>query len=273
MALVDKHDIGSNQEGVDGSTLKNTPVDNGDYYTFNGSDNGLYWSSDWGDETTIDIKAKFRLHDKDKGSAQVIWKSGGNAKSIAIGIDASGNLGIFARSSSSLTSIVFDSSSYSNDVWYYLYATRYWIILQEVDNLGTYVEEEVSITPANGIDAESIGFARVGCPISGVGSDTSYFDGDIDYIELYELGTLEFINPLQYYFEGYVYELGLPVSRKLFLHRRSDGTLEYSTTSSGNGYYYMTTTNSGAHYIVCLDDIAGESYNDLIIGNVYPEEV
>jgi hypothetical protein len=46
-----------------------------------------------------------------------------------------------------------------------------------------------------------------------------------------------------------------------------------TTTSSGNGYYYLETTYSGSHYIVCLDDFAGEDYNDLIIGDVCPTEV
>jgi hypothetical protein len=75
------------------------------------------------------------------------------------------------------------------------------------------------------------------------------------------------------YFSGYVYELGNPVQRTVYLHNRSTGELVDSTTSSGNGYYYLETTYSGAHYIVALDDEAREDYNDLIIGNVYPTEV
>ena len=75
------------------------------------------------------------------------------------------------------------------------------------------------------------------------------------------------------YFDGYVYELGTPVIRALNLHNRLNGYLMNSTTSSGNGYYYLETTYSGSHYIVCLDDAAGEDYNDLIIGNVYPTTI
>lgn len=73
-----------------------------------------------------------------------------------------------------------------------------------------------------------------------------------------------------FYFSGYVYELGSTVSRKLYLYKRDDGSLINSTTSSGNGYYYLETTYSGSHYIVCLDNEAGEDYNDMIIGNVLP---
>ena len=63
------------------------------------------------------------------------------------------------------------------------------------------------------------------------------------------------------------------MSRELYLHNRDDGSLIDTTTASGNGYYYLETTYSGSHYIVCLDNESGEDYNDLIIGNVSPEEV
>ena len=72
------------------------------------------------------------------------------------------------------------------------------------------------------------------------------------------------------YFSGHVFEQDNPVQRKLYLHDRDSGFLIATTTSSGNGYYYLETTYSGAHYIICLDDMGGESYNDLVIGNVYP---
>jgi len=75
------------------------------------------------------------------------------------------------------------------------------------------------------------------------------------------------------YFSGYVYEQGSPVQRTLFLHSRDNGALADTTTSSGNGYYYLGTSYSGSHYIVCLDDEAGASYNDLIIGDIYPTTV
>ena len=94
---------------------------------------------------------------------------------------------------------------------------------------------------------------------------------DANYWGMYEIEMYKCQDT--YYFSGYVYEQGSPIQRTLYLHNRSDGNLEDTTTSSGNGYYYLETTYSGAHYIVCLDDPAGEDYNDLIIGNVIPTTV
>ena len=92
----------------------------------------------------------------------------------------------------------------------------------------------------------------------------------IDYIKV---ATGEYVPPVYYYFSGYVLENGNPVSRELYLHNRFTGELVDTTTSSGNGYYYLETVSSGSHYIVCLDDEAGEEYNDLIIGNAIPVEI
>jgi len=94
---------------------------------------------------------------------------------------------------------------------------------------------------------------------------------DGTYVGLYEVEFMgEDAPTFVYSFTGYVYEQGNPIQRTLYLHNRDTGELMATTTSSGNGYYYMETTYSGAHYIVCLDDPGGVSYNDLIIGNVLP---
>ena len=73
------------------------------------------------------------------------------------------------------------------------------------------------------------------------------------------------------YISGYVKEGTIPVNRQIYLHNRTTGELVGSTTSSGmGGYFYCETTYSGAHYVVCLDDMVGVDYNDLIYGNIYP---
>lgn len=103
------------------------------------------------------------------------------------------------------------------------------------------------------------------------------FDGKVDDFRIYNVtlsGTVaDIYNLSEQYFSGYVYEQGSPVARTLYLHNRDGGDLMDTTTSSGNGYYYLETIVSGSHYIVCLDDSAGEDYNDLIIGDIYPTNV
>lgn len=73
-----------------------------------------------------------------------------------------------------------------------------------------------------------------------------------------------------YYFNGYVKLRNHPVIRQVNLHRRDTGALIGTTTSSGDGYYYIETTHAGPHYLLCLDDAAGEDFNDLVRGNISP---
>jgi len=78
-----------------------------------------------------------------------------------------------------------------------------------------------------------------------------------------------------HYFEGVVQEEGEAVSgRYVRAYRADTGDLMDSTTSaSGTGIYRLNTTYSGLHYITCQDDYAGEDYNDLILGKMFPAEV
>ena len=86
------------------------------------------------------------------------------------------------------------------------------------------------------------------------------------------VGEVELIGePTSYYISGYVKEGVVSVNRQIYVHNRDTGSLMTSTTSSGvGGYFYCETTYSGAHYVVCIDDIEGLAYNDLIYGNIYP---
>lgn len=73
------------------------------------------------------------------------------------------------------------------------------------------------------------------------------------------------------YFSGDVYELGSTISgAQIFMYRRDTGEYLGSTTSSGDGGFYVTTSYSGSHFLVCLDIDGGQSYNDLVYGEMYP---
>ena len=78
---------------------------------------------------------------------------------------------------------------------------------------------------------------------------------------------------MAYHFAGTVDEADAPIARVIRAHRADTGELVGTTTSSGTGTFDVTTTYSGVHYVVCLDDSAGEDYNDLIYGNVIPDTI
>jgi hypothetical protein len=74
-----------------------------------------------------------------------------------------------------------------------------------------------------------------------------------------------------YYFDGYVEEYGTGVDRTVRAHRRDTGELVGETTSSGvDGYFFLETLYSGTQYIICLDDLAGESFNAIIYDLMVP---
>lgn len=74
-----------------------------------------------------------------------------------------------------------------------------------------------------------------------------------------------------YYFAGTVYEGVSTISgATVYMYRRDTGAYLGSTTSSGDGGFYVETTFSGSHFLVCLDPAGGETYNDLIYGQVTP---
>ena len=122
------------------------------------------------------------------------------------------------------------------------------------------------------------------------GTDTNHFEGEIDFFrrsigkrsdawikatnynitgQLYTIGDEE--NKVAYYYHGYVTQLDLPAARQVRLYHRDSGDLMDETTSDvSTGYYYLTTSVSGSHYVVVLDDDAGDDYNALISDRLGP---
>jgi hypothetical protein len=74
-----------------------------------------------------------------------------------------------------------------------------------------------------------------------------------------------------HYFSGTVSAQGSPVERMVLAYRRDTGELVGTATSvSGTGTFYLETTHSGDHYVVCLDDTAGDVYNALVYDYIIP---
>jgi hypothetical protein len=77
--------------------------------------------------------------------------------------------------------------------------------------------------------------------------------------------------PPDYYYHGYVKEKGVYVSRKVYLYKRDTGLLmDSGMSNAGTGYYLLETSVSGEHFILALDDDAGDDYNALVQDRIYP---
>ena len=80
--------------------------------------------------------------------------------------------------------------------------------------------------------------------------------------------------PPDYYYHGYVKEKGAYVTRKVYLYKRNTGALIDSCMSNAStGYYLLETSVSGEHFVVALDDDAGDTYNALIEDRLYPNDM
>jgi hypothetical protein len=85
---------------------------------------------------------------------------------------------------------------------------------------------------------------------------------------------VDFAHAPTYTFAGTVTEESTPVVRTVRAYDRDSGELVGETTSSGaGGSYSLETTSSGTQYLVCLDDLAGTSYNLLGYDLVIPTTV
>jgi WD40 repeat protein len=58
-------------------------------------------------------------------------------------------------------------------------------------------------------------------------------------------------------------DVGVPSARTVRLHRRVSGSVALSTESTGGDFSFKTMT-TGGYQVVCLDDAAGDTFNDLI---------
>ena len=187
-----RYDFGSSGLGLYSSyfTQYGTVTNNTDNAEFNGTNNGLYQSSNLWDETdgwgmVIEFAA-----DSFSGD-QVLWKSGGSSNGLAVGI-SSGTIGIFGRLDGSLTSVTMSTSVLSTGTKYYLYAKGTAVSLYNSDLGYLGGDTGTAIVVGNGGDEESVGFGNDSSPISGTGADTDFFDGKIYSVEIWVDSELTF---------------------------------------------------------------------------------
>ena len=240
--------LGGDDDGLATMTAHGTPVDNDTYYTFDGSTNGLYKGSDAGDSATEVCFARVRIHDKDKGTDQIIWKDGGYLNGVAIGIDASGNLGIFGRSTGSLTSITIPSSQYENDVWYDIYFTRTAVVIVDVTTQFIIASKTGTCASTNGSANESLGMCKDQSPITGTDvQNVQFFDGDIATVEVYTEGDLEF-------------------NQQIAIYHVSRSDLELSSSEDTKLYLYYDNSQEDNHeYVGEASDLNAYTAKSVVI--------
>lgn len=190
-------DVGGSDNGVAGAAVNNNSTDNNTYYTFNGTDSYLRWDSSISSTGSRDYKIRFRLHNKNKNAAQVMWKSGGNTNGVALGLNSTNRLGLYTRNDSIRYDITFDNTQFEENVWYILYASETRVSLWN-ESTETFVEVFGSIEIGTGSADEAMGagaHSLAGSSTSVISSDTdptAFFDGDVDFVAIYNQGNLDF---------------------------------------------------------------------------------
>jgi len=189
--------IGGDEDGTAGLTITGSPIDNNTYYTFNGSTDGLSNSSNLGNSSTEVIYARIRIHNKDKGIAQVIWKDGGGTKGLALGIDENGNLGLFGGlDGNKANAIIITPTDYENNIWYDIYATRTRVSLVNTIKDELIATNTGDCVTGDGDGEESIGYAYNNSPLTlNIGTAIEFFEGDIDFVKIYTEGQLRAPEP------------------------------------------------------------------------------
>lgn len=101
--------------------------------------------------------------------------------------------------------------------------------------------------------------------------DTSVSLYNIELLHPYIPVTEQPTDPIQpYKFEGTVFELSSPAERQLFAYDQTTYLKVGESFSTVSGTFILPSTVSGTCFVVCLDDLAGESYNHLIYATVDP---
>ena len=125
-------------------------------------------------------------------------------------------------------------------------------------------------THTNGTSIADIecGFHKQALSPNGIQVDINRTSAEISYgmIQVIEFGLPSYI------FGGTITENEAPVDRVVRGYRVDTGEFVGQTTSSG-GVWELATTYSGEHYVVCLDDVGGFDYNDLIYGRLVPATI
>lgn len=196
--------FGSDVGGIYTFSPTGDPTTNTDHIAFDGND-GMHDTTVHTDPHDRAFVIKFS-YTSTFSAVQTLWKTGDEINGIAIGTDSSGNLGVFARSSSTLTSITVDGATdCSTSTIYYIYVTD--TAVKVYDSVLSLVAENTGTitigTLSGSNDNDSVGTSVYGCPIDGSTSTwNSYLTGNVYSVEYWEESEFTFPPSNWYHSEG-----------------------------------------------------------------------
>ena len=252
--MILMRDIGSNQEGLDGGTGVGSPVDNGDYYSINGSTQGIYWSNAL-DESSVDGEIRFRLKERlqqHNNTALCLWKSGSTVAGIGVGITSNRcKICVVGRSSSAFSEIGLPQHLMRENHWYVFKWNQTSVYLYD-ETTGISYSHTGTLTTSNSGTDESMGYSRLSSPFTGIAASGDNAECDIDYIKLYTGGTLHIPT-------ADVTSPNAP-SVKMYFGGDRDGRAGFTNLSNAatdnDTYYTFNGTNNGFY----LPDSSSDSF-------------
>lgn len=192
--LLRDFDLGPSNLSSMGFTTWGSPVNNGTYYSFPPAVSAALYYNNGSliDESSCDIKVRFRIYSRNENRVQIIAGFGDSTNGIAIGVDASNNIGIFGRASGVQTRITIPSAQYKNYTWYSIYASAGRLILHE-EGTTNVIDKSGSCVATNCTTSQGayFGYSPSGLN-SAIDGTNGQFSGDIDYVRVYSTGDLDF---------------------------------------------------------------------------------
>lgn len=186
---------GSSVGGTYGWNQGGAPTINTDNIEGDGDD-GLYDGAGYYPKPSTGWGIVVEFQADSFASAATIWKTGDEANGAEIGIDGSGNIGFYGRSSSTLTSMTVATSVLSTATTYFIYTTDSNLKIYD-SALSLVAETTGTVTSADSSgtqDSQCVLVSVYGSPMTGASSTwQQYLDGRIYTLEIWEED--EFIFP------------------------------------------------------------------------------
>lgn len=241
----------------------------GDYLSIPSSSDFDFGSGDF----TIEVWAMLNTI---VGSHHLIAKYGATATAPFALYQSASSVQFYASSNGSswdLLAGVDVGTGLTTGVFYHLAVTR------QGNTWRTFLNGSLTTTvTASGVVVSNSGALMVGRGSSGAPQEfNGYLDdvritkGVARYTASFTPTTAAFPDYTPFISGNVKDDAGANCARTVYAYRRDTGALVASTVSNaGTGNYTFTTTYDGVHTLVFLDDVAGTTYNALVLDQIVP---